>query len=405
MNIFLVPSWYPSDDFPIKGIFIREQVEALTELHAHLNLAVSLWGQNEESSLLWVKDHFRNLKKIQEFQKKEGFKTIALRKNLIEIYSPTLIWSDKLLGGNFKNIVKANQRNFDYFRSEFGNVDMIHAQVCHRAGLIAYELSKIYHVPYVITEQMSPFPFPKILNSKKTLKKSYNLAYQNAHRNIAISPDLKRRMEALGIPHLRFLPNLTNEDFFKPKPDLKPNKYFTFFTLGRMEAQKDIPTLLKAIPLVIKENTGIRFRIGGDGSQLKKYKALAQSLAIAEYVTWLGALDRTESLQEFQACDAFVLASQHETLGVVFIEAIACGKPIIATKCGGPECIVNENNGSLVDIGDYHDLAQKILFTVENYADYDPNIIRNDFLKHFSKKVVAQDLVNLYQEVLSEMKV
>ena len=142
-------------------------------------------------------------------------------------------------------------------------------------------------------------------------------------------------------------------------------------------------------------------RIGGEGQFLSDYKQLAIKLQINEYIKWLGGLDRNEAKQEYQQCDSFILPSHLETFGVVYAEAIACGKPVIGTYAGGPECIINKVNGLLVKVGDIEDLASKMEFMIENIKQYKSTNIRLDFESKFSKKIVIPELFNLYNRVLS----
>ena len=79
-------------------------------------------------------------------------------------------------------------------------------------------------------------------------------------------------------------------------------------------------------------------------------EALVQEKALTEQVTFLGSLTREQVRQEVSEADAFVLSSEYETFGVVVIEALALGKPVIATRCGGPESIVVPSVGYLVEI-------------------------------------------------------
>ncbi len=398
MNVLLIPSWYPSEDFLIQGIFIQEQALALCEAYPDLQIGVSLWGQNRANALLWAKDHFKNLKKIYLADRQRKTEIRQILPNLYELETPTLIWSERIFGGNFENILLAHEQNLHRFEAVVGKVNLIHVQVCHPAGLIARHLSQKFNIPYLITEQMSPFPFPTIQDKEGNIKEKYLQAYQNARLNIAISPDLKQKMETQSISNVHFVPNLTNEDFFQPAHQPKSSTVFQFFTLARMEAQKDIPTLLYAIKQVITQNQKVQFVIAGEGSQSLHCQTLAQELGISEYVEWQGLLNRPEAKAAYQNAHAFVLASLHETFGVVFAEAIACGIPFIATRCGGPECIVNELNGKLVEIGQPTELAQAILDLIRDYPKYQPDKIREDFIHRFSKKAVTQQILKLYEE-------
>ena len=117
---------------------------------------------------------------------------------------------------------------------------------------------------------------------------------------------------------------------------------------------------------------------------------------------WLGPISRVQAPKLFTDCHIYVMPSRHETFGVVYAEAIASGKPIIATRCGGPEFIVNATNGVLVDVGDVPALSQAMQTMAAHWADYSPQAIRKDFEQRFSRAAVVRQLRALYQEVLNK---
>ena len=195
------------------------------------------------------------------------------------------------------------------------------------------------------------------------------------------------------------IPNLVNEDFFNIGISKKKEK-FTFFTLGGMIPQKGILDLLNAIKKVVSIRKDLHFKIGGTGYELYKYKDFSKENNINEYISWLEQLTPIEALDEFHNSDCFILTSKHESFGVVYAEAIACGKPVIATKCGGPEDIVNEENGLLVETGNIEEIANAILYMVDNISKYNSKKIREDFFNRFSRKVVTEKIVNVYKECL-----
>lgn len=400
MNIFWVPSWYPGEDDDLLGIFIQEQAYALSQQFKDINLGISLWGQGQERFLLWAKDHIKNLMKIQQYKKLSSPKILQKHENFFELHYPVLSWSKKFLGGNFKKVLRANQLNYKAFEKNVGKVDLIHAQVSHPALLIAQKLSNLYQVPYLMTEHMSPFPFESILNNQK-LKKNYSQAFEKSSANIGISPSLVNKMEAMGIKNTQYIPEVSNETFFSPAQQQHHRGYFQFFTLSRMEQQKGIPILLKAIQKVIQKAPLVVFRIGGDGSQWAKYQAMATELGISAFINWLGKLSPQEARKEFRECDAFVLSSLHETFGVVFSEAIACGKPIIGTRCGGPECIIHEKNGFLVEVEDIDGLSTAMLNMIQYRDNFSSDIIRQDFLNRFSRPVVAKQIKEVYEKIIN----
>jgi glycosyltransferase involved in cell wall biosynthesis len=397
MNVFFIPSWYPSRQHHVTGVFFKEQALGICRNFPDVNIGISLWGQNDEEYLLHLRQPLKSLKKFLENKDDERTYVTHLP-NCMEYCNPRFTWSKMFVKGNISSIIEANLENLDFFADEYGKPDVIHAHVCYPAGFIAMKISEKTGIPFVITEQMSPFPAPYYRFRKGALTRHVITPLKKSSRNIAISPFLAGKVTELGVMSPDFIPNMVNEDFFKPaeKP-VKLYSDFTFFTLGRMVPQKGIPDLLKAIA-ILKEKP-YKFRIGGAGDDLLSYKNQSRSLGIYDKIDWRGELSRDQVLREFQNSDAFVLPSIHETMGVVFAEALACGRPIIATRCGGPEYIVNQENGLLTDVANPEMLASVMNTMVEKYQQYSSDAIRKDFMNRFSSKVVARQLYELYKEV------
>jgi glycosyltransferase involved in cell wall biosynthesis len=393
MNIFYIPSWYPSKYNAYSGIFFKEQAVALAKFQ-DCNIVVSLWGQNNFN--LPLKNPFQTILNIKNglSEKKQIHKIFN---NLHEIYNPKILWTDKL-NGRTPRIFDANHENYEKALEIFKDIDIIHTHVSYPGGYAAMMLSKIYNKPYIVTEHMGPFPFNDLLKKGK-LSDKVRLPLINASRTIAVSNSLADRITYFGIKRPTIIPNLIDDSFFKIDNSLRENKKFIFFTLCSMYPQKGIIDLLNAIKKVGNIKKEVSFRIGGDGEKLKEYQEYSRKLNLEKNVEWLGRLSKEESLKEYQNCSAFILTSHHETFGVVLAEAIACGKPIISTKCGGPEDIVNENNGLLVKKNDIDQISKAIILMMKTINKYDPVNIRNDFLKRFSRKVVTDQIYNQYLEV------
>lgn len=146
--------------------------------------------------------------------------------------------------------------------------------------------------------------------------------------------------------------------------------------------------LIKAFYNKFKGDMNVTLRIGGDGNEYINLKNLIRELGLESQVTLLGSLDRNEVAQEMANCTCFVLASRYETFGVVFIEALSFGKPIIATKCGGPEGIINNSNGILVNVDDIEGLSKAMLDIKNNINLYDSDSIKTYCKEKFSERAV-----------------
>jgi len=393
LNIYVIPTWYPNPRQPMSGIFTKEQSKLIS--------------QNSSVGKVVVQDHGFSISHLSPlnisgvlesiFWRRTTKKKTLIDNNFIEIFDPLLTWPEKIPFGGVNRLVKHSKKIFEEAMKEFGRFDLIHAHVCFPAGYIAYELSKSFDIPYIITEHMSPFPFSSITDRSGILKEEINLAFMNSKKIIAVSDELKQEMQSYGIQNIQVIGNLVDEDFFKIK-EKKINKVFTFFSFGRLHPQKGFDTLLKAIEVLKTKEIHVNFRIGGDGPDKSKYKMIAKNLGISGYISWLGELSREEALREYQSCDAYILASRHESFGMTYIEALSCGKPVIATKCGAPEKFINKNNGLLVEKENHVPLAKAITEVIDN-TNYKPDLIREECIKNYSKKNVINQIIDIYREV------
>ena len=99
--------------------------------------------------------------------------------------------------------------------------------------------------------------------------------------------------------------------------------------------------------------------------------------------------------------DAFVLASRIETFGVVFIEALAQGLPVVATRCGGPESIVTPANGLLIDTENQQALTEALIALHDNHRQYSPQALREACLNEFGEHSVVSQLTETYRAAIN----
>ena len=128
---------------------------------------------------------------------------------------------------------------------------------------------------------------------------------------------------------------------------------------------------------------------------------LIADLGLEKQVVLLGLKSRQEISAYLNGSDVFILASRGETFGVVYIEALLAGLPVIATKCGGPEDFVNDTNGLLIECEDVKGLEDALLRMYEKIDDYDGNKISSDCLQRFSPHAVASALMTVYRQILN----
>ncbi len=141
-----------------------------------------------------------------------------------------------------------------------------------------------------------------------------------------------------------------------------PENTVKLLFVGRLFPEKSIDTLIKAIPFIVKKHPDTHVMIVGGGHQRAKLENLVQSLNIGRYVTFLGLVGEEDKILAYNASDIFVLPSLAELEGMVVLEAMACGKPIIIADAPmSASRYFVDGNGFLFKTKDHEDLAHQAL--------------------------------------------
>lgn len=392
MNILIIPSWYPNTKNSTVGIFCQEQVSALAKLAPKHNFIIAYWGQ--EFTQWNFKNPISFAKAIQSYFKIR--KGIYLE-NQYHIASFPIIFPNFRLGGFFL-IKKRIEKILKKVEKKFGRVDLIHSHVFYPGGLLASYLYKKYGINFITTEHMSPFPFLHLSKQKK-INDLIEDIFKSSKKNICVSQAQKEQIENYSNSNLQVVYNLVDTDYFKPISAFKKNDQISFLFVGGLSYQKGLDYLIKAIENI---TLPITIRIGGHGPEESKLKNLAKSCNVEDKVLFLGPLSKNEVLKEIQNCDAFILPSRFESFGIVLAEAMSCGKPVLATRCGGPEEIVTEDVGILVE----KESVQALSLGIENISKkiqnsyYDSGQIRNYAIKNFSARNIVEKILKIYEEVV-----
>lgn len=381
MKILILPSWYPNEENPVNGIFFKEQAIALKK-SGH-DVIVAAYPELISLKSFGKMSNFRGI----SFSNEEGLPTYRISDYN---YIPRIRRINLILAR--KRINKLINIIFE----KYGVPDLIHAHSCLWGGYLGSEISEKWSIPLVITEHSTAFSRGLIDSFEEgCIKKALN----RASSVIAVGPGLKKELtKYIDEKRIRIIPNIVNTNHFEYIDTELDRDTFTFFSLGLLTHKKGMDTLIKSFSKINNNNS--KLVIGGDGEEKQKLMELVNNLDISKRVIFLGRLKRDDVKREMQNCNAFVLASRHETFGVVFIEALASGKPIIATKTGGPDDIINNNNGILVPVDDVASLTKAMDSMIYNYKKYDSFQIRSDCVERFSEEAVVKQINDIYMSII-----
>lgn len=371
MQILIIPSWYPIVNNQLSGIFFKEQAEAL----AKQNLDIGCIAINE-SSLRYI---FSQKEISFDFYEKSvnGVDTINILYPIVNRLNRLRSFIRKFV---FKILFKR-------YIKKYGKPDLVHLH-SFLYGSLAIWIKETYNINYVVTEHSTGFARELYNTEELSYAKG---VFSNSKYNICVSNEFKKLLEKIFDDEFHYIPNAIDTDFFIPK--VTGEKTFSFINIAFLDKKKNQSMLIQAFSKAFT-NKDVTLTIVGSGAEYNTLNNFIMKLNMQKQIKLYGAASRDEVLELLQNSDAFVLSSEYETFGVVIIEAMSCGLPVVATKCGGPESIVmNDKLGKLVDI-DVDSLSKGML---ELYTKkYDSKYIRTYVIDNFSADIVSEKLLNVY---------
>jgi len=288
------------------------------------------------------------------------------------------------------------------------NIDIIHAHYVYRTGYVAAIIGKILRKPVIITAHGSDIHqnlySENILFRKRTVN-----ALRWSSKVIAVSESLKKIIDKEVLEEKTFvLPCGLDNRLFYPMNTIECrrvlslliNKKILLF-VGTLNPVKGVDILINAFKRIRDKDDNVELIIIGDGPLRSELEQKVRNFGIAENVHFLGRKNHNKIHLYINASDIIVQPSRNEGRGLAIMEALACGKPIVASRVGGiPETIINNKLGILVEKENPVALADGIINALN--GTWDKRYI-SKYAKQFSQSHLAPQLLKIYDEVLSEV--
>ena len=200
---------------------------------------------------------------------------------------------------------------------------------------------------------------------------------------------------------VRVIPNPVDVDLFVPR-DEECNPLNVLY-VGRLEFRKGVHILLRAIPQILRRIPEASFTLIGADCGMKDYLLKGIKKAGCERnVQFIEHICRSELVEYYQKCGLVVVPSLWENFPYVCLEAMSCGKSVVASNAGGiPELVEDGVDGMLVSPGSANELAQEVvnLLSDEKLRLNLGNKAREKMVDRFSPRVIAEKTLSLYEEV------
>jgi len=286
--------------------------------------------------------------------------------------------------------------------------DLVYSFFAIPSGIVGKRLARRAGVPHVLNIVGGDIYDPsKRLSPHRTfiLKMLVTRVVNTADRVLAISSDIKKR----ALEHYDIKKKIEVVLLGIVKPVFQKNsrsklrlgeKDFVISCIGRIVKRKGLEYLIQAIAELKKENA--KLVIMGSGPELENLKKLSKKLGVEKQVMFTGFVNDAKKYQYLSASDIFALASLHEGFGIIYVEAMECGLPVIASNVGGQlDFLQDGKTGFLVPVGDSKKLTESIrkLYSSKKLRDRIGKYNTQHVKKFYIDKVAAK-----YGRVFKEVK-
>jgi glycosyltransferase involved in cell wall biosynthesis len=366
--MFVTP-WYPDEERPNSGIFIRAQALALAKEHQVLVISTK----------------------------------VNYKKRAIFSYNVEETISDNLAEYRLEvmqSLPLYNQLNYLLAASHFAigkaktfKPDIIHASIGYPGAILGWMISRKLKTPFVFTEHTRPANNFRSL--WHTLITRFGIGKASAVMVVSqkLALEIRQTFNISG----EVVPNIVEVERFKDVNSSTENVWQLGFIGGMNTPVKGLDILLQAVSQI---KTPFQLHICGAGALMNTYKKIAEELKIADCCIFYGFIDPSKMPTFFSRIQTLICSSRYETFNISLIEAMASGMPVISTRCGGPEDFVNESNGILCDAENPPQLKDAIVKVMEHLGEYDAESIRLS-ASRFQPAIVSKQIIAVYLKAIA----
>jgi glycosyltransferase involved in cell wall biosynthesis len=375
--ILMIPSWYPNRENAHAGIFVKKHIQMISQFIDCYTLFVLPTNKLRAFKI--------------EVEKQPSSEIIyfgTTKSALVNTISYFLI-----------NIIKISAIILKKGRPKF-----VHNHVVFPSGFVAVLVAKLLNVRLIISEHWSGYLIEdnrfKLLNTK--IQKVIRYILSSAYKIGLVSNFMKDRLVESQLcteEKVIITPNKIELNNFVPVQRELGEEINVLTICNLNDFEKNISGMIEAIYYLNKnESLNIKLQIIGEGVDEGKLKKLANEYGILNSkISFLGKIENHLLTNYYRNSDFYILNSNFETLNISTIEALMHGLPVVASKCGGPQDYLTQQNSIQVNTRDTNDLVRGIKEILLKYNDYNREMIKVNIDKQYSEKIVEGALRSLYE--------
>lgn len=331
------------------------------------------------------------------------------RKNIIRLRSIKVVKEPEIRLAAFvpeRTLVKVTQKDFD----------IIHGFAGGTITSLGLGLSKVKGIPFIgsyntrLNQYTHYFLKGKIIRPK-IVEQATRLFANRCDCLVVPANPIKEELQSFGVTKpIVVLPNgvdtalysVQTEGFLKKKLAIPKGKKI-LLSIGRLGKEKSIDFLIKSMPIILRDHPDAVLVIVGDGPEKKKLMALSKRKGIEKNVYFSGFIDPKDIPKVYQDATLFVFASQTETQGMVILESLAAGVPVVAVQDGVYEEMIEDNVNGLLTNNDtslFAHAVSSLLSHPQKLAKMKEEAYKS--AKKHSLENIAKAFENIYQKMIEE---
>jgi len=386
MKVFVIPTWYPTKHRPLWANWMLPHIELLREngiesYVLQLGLDDELIPPNTdpwEQPIRFLNDRHLYVPvpdATGQYQRSRFFYGRFLQR-----------YTDRL------------RDMFNMAVKKWGKPDIFHAHVSLPAGFCAANLGRETGIPVIVQEHYTGFESDARFWWRTGC--FVREMGRHVHGFYAVSPGYAKRIEVTGLLKVTgVLPNPIDTELFQPCLRSNLGDSFRIVTTGDMGFNKGTDLLFEALRLLLPKLPW-SLTLFGETANRKKYSRWLDDPEFSSRVSLPGKVTQEELVKAYSSSAVYVVSSRIETANVSMLQAMACGIPVVATRCGAPETLIDDSVGLSVEPDNPEALARGILEVARDMGRYNSKELRKFVVEHYCKPVIANKVADAYGKAI-----
>ncbi len=377
MKILVVTEWYPHEEDPAHGIFVRRQVEALTQHYPEIELCVVYARADDGVSDVEI-----------SHEQREGYCEYRVRYPV-----------KRTMLGRFFCYRSSLKRAVDVIQVKWQSIDLCWCQVAWRSAILGRMLSEKYDVPYLITEHWTGYSYAdgRYDQMSFVVRGWISRLYEHARSVVAVSGSQLQDIER----HFHIADGRVIGNVVEPI-DCRASKFerFTFLHISTLSHQKNVPLLLEAYRRHHEQHPDCQLIIvSSDDAARESTQKLVEDYGLTDSVELQPYQSPTDISRLLCGSHALLHTSRFESFSMVIAESWAAGLPTIATQCGGLTDDIPQSAGISVEAHTPEAVSDAMRYLRDHYGSYYPDAIRQFAAPYYSSEI-AEAYYRLFEQLV-----